>query len=379
MTLKKYLCAFVVVCFAFCFLFPHKLSAELSVSAKACVLMDGDTGAVLYSKNKDTPLAMASTTKIMTALLCLENERLYEEFTVDEKAIRVEGSSMGLISGDRVNLKTLAIGMLLLSGNDSANAAAVFDAGSTQKFVEKMNLRAKEIGMKNTSFETPSGLDGEKHYSTAYDMSLLASFALKNENFVEICSKSKMTVTFGKDPMTRTFYNHNRLLKEVEGCIGLKTGFTKKAGRCLVSAVKRNGRTLVCVTLSAPNDWQDHKRLYNYGFSLYNNKIIDLKIQSGSIPVVNGSEECVTYRAIESIEVYVRENEQIEIKNLVRPFEYAPVFKNRVVGKAQVSVDGAVLECIPLISQNSSYALYEREEEKKNLFEKLKEWFFALF
>ena len=379
MTFKKYLCAFLIVSFVLCFNVPLNLRAEMNVSAKACVLMDGDTGEVLYSKNENTPLAMASTTKIMTSLICLENERLYEEFTVDEKAIRVEGTSMGLVSGDRVNLKTLVVGMLLLSGNDSANAAAVFDSGSTQKFVEKMNLRAKEIGMKNTSFETPSGLDGEKHYSTAYDMALLASCALKNENFVEICSKSKMTVSYGKEPMERTFYNHNRLLKEIEGCIGLKTGYTKKAGRCLVSAVKRNGRTLICTTLCAPNDWQDHKRLYNYGFSLYNSKIIDLKAQDTSVRVVNGSTDFVSYGAFESIEVYVREDEKVEIKNLVRPFEYAPVFKNDVMGMAQISVNGAVLKYVPLIAKNSSYALYEKEGEKKNLFEKLKEWFFALF
>lgn len=360
------------------FALPVCASASVSVSALACVLMDADTGAILYSKNQDKRLAMASTTKIMTALLTLENEKKAEEFVVDSKAIRVEGSSMGLQDGDKVTLRTLAAGMLMLSGNDAANAAAVFMAGSNASFAQKMNERAAEIGMKNTNFVTPSGLDDENHYSTAYDMALLGAEAIRNAEFLEICSKSKYTVEFGKEPSRRTFYNHNRLVKEVKGCIGIKTGFTKKAGRCLVSAVRRGGRTLVCVTLKAPSDWSDHKRLYEYGFSLYGEN--EIEVEPIKLEIVNSEKQAVTALPKETPKVMARQGEKISVKTKMRAFEYAPVYSGQIVGELAVLVDGAEVYETELILTESAHAKNEKFcEEPLNPFEKFIRWLKSLF
>ena len=372
-----------IVCFALIFaLFVSAATiesrAEIGVSALSCVLIDADTKEILFEKNAHKELAMASTTKIMTALLTLENENKNEQFTVDSKAIRVEGSSMGLIEGDSVCLKTLAIGMLMLSGNDAANAAAVKIAGDTASFCKLMNDRAKKIGMKNTVFETPSGLDSENHHSTAYDMALLGAEAIKNSEFVEICSKSKYTVTFGKTPQSRTFYNHNRLVKEIDGCIGIKTGFTKKAGRCLVSAVKRFGRTLVCVTLKAPNDWQDHKSLYNYGFSLYEKTEIDLSALQ-DLKIVNSQKESVAVLPLERAELYIKKGEKIEIKRYTRPFEYAPVYSGDVVGSLCLKVGDVEVFKTSLLAGESAYLKDVKEQKEQGFFKKLVDFFKALF
>ena len=375
--MKKIAAVLICVCMLFVSV-PSKAAEAFSVSAKAAVLIDADTKTVLYSKNADTRLAMASTTKIMTALLALESDKRDEKFTVDSTAIRVEGSSMGLTSGDVVSLKTLAVGMLMLSGNDAANAAAVYMSGSIEKFARLMNSRAKEIGGQNTNLVTPSGLDSQEHYSTAYDMALIGAEAIKNSDFAEICSKSKYTVCFGSEPQTRTFYNHNRLLKELEGCIGIKTGFTKKAGRCLVSAVKRGGRTLVCVTLKAPHDWQDHKKLYELGFSRYSK--YEAQVEPIVINVVNSQTEKIAAEPLFTPELFVREGEKIKNYVAARQFEYAPVYKGQVVGSLVYEADGTEILSVPLVSSQSAYAKQQKfYKEPLTPFEKLLNWIRSLF
>ena len=376
--MKKLTAVFLAV-LVFCLALPLGASAAPSVSAKAAVLIDGDTGAVLYAKNENQKLAMASTTKIMTALLSLENERRDESFVVDSKAIRVEGSSMGLVDGDVVTLKTLAAGMLMLSGNDAANAAAVFMAGDSTAFSKLMNERAAAIGMKNTNFVTPSGLDDEEHYSTAYDMALLGAEAVKNVDFVEICSKSKYTVTFGAEPMRRTFYNHNRLVRELDGCIGIKTGFTKKAGRCLVSACERGGRTLICVTLNAPSDWQDHKSLYSYGFSLYSESQADID-ELAELKIVNSEEQSVPVLPVDTPSVYLRQGEMLSVRKIMRSFEYAPVYSGQIVGSLIYEIDGSAVYETDLVAGGSAHAKNEKiAQEHLNPFEKLIMWLRSLF
>lgn len=373
---KKILCALVCVA-VFCQFVP-RVSAQNSVSALSCVLIDADTKAVLFEKNANTKLAMASTTKIMTALLALESEKTDEPFTVDSNAIRVEGTSMGLCEGDKVSLKSLAIGMLLLSGNDAANAAAVKISGSIKDFCNKMNERAKEIGMKNTNFSTPSGLDSENHYSTAYDMALLGAEAIKNEQFLEICSKKKMSVSYKEPLKTFTFYNHNRLLSSVEGCIGIKTGFTKKAGRCLVSAVRKNGRTLVCVTLKAPNDWLDHKNLYDYGFSLYKKAEINLS-EGLDLPIVNSYNDSIRLAARKTPEIYVKSGEKIKVRSYTSPFEYAPIYKGDIVGSVAVEIEGSEVFKTELVALESAHLRKMNEEKSYTLFERFFMWIKGLF
>ncbi|MDE7278802.1 MAG: D-alanyl-D-alanine carboxypeptidase [Oscillospiraceae bacterium] len=221
------------------------------LSAKAAILIDAQTGTVIAEKNERQRLPMASTTKIMSALLLLESGDLDTQFKVDNNAIMVEGSSMGLCEDDIVTKRTLCYGMLLPSGNDAANQTAVMLAGSTEKFAEMMNSRAKEIGLEDTNFVTPSGLHDENHYSTAYDMAVLTREALKNEDFREICGTKRAKLKFGNPPYERWLVNTNKLLTMYDACIGVKTGFTDEAGRCLVSAAEKNGVTLICVTLNA--------------------------------------------------------------------------------------------------------------------------------
>ncbi|HNW04706.1 MAG TPA: D-alanyl-D-alanine carboxypeptidase family protein [Oscillospiraceae bacterium] len=307
----------------------------------AAVLIDGATGRVFFEQGKDIILPMASTTKIMTALLALEEEDLDQYFTVNSRAIRVEGSSMGLEAGDRVTLRVLAAGMLLASGNDAANAAAVRIAGSVEAFSVRMNLRAAEIGMTNTHFVTPSGLDDEEHYSTAYDMALLAREALKNPDFAAICSQSSMRVRYGNPPYDRWLANHNRLLKMVEGATGVKTGFTKKSGRCLVSAAERNGVSLICVTLHCSDDWNYHKEIYEEYFGLLRAEELSGFVGGIRVPVA-GSVVPSVRCAVRPVTAALMEGElqRIEAAVFLEPFLFAPVEAGETVGRAVFSLDG---------------------------------------
>ena len=238
-------------------------------AADAYIVMEATTGRVLCGQNIHERLAMASTTKIIGAMMVLEQPNLDESFTVDPDAIRVEGSSMGLQEVDSVSLYALACGMLLPSGNDAANAAGVRLYGSIEGFVQAMNQRAQELGLHNTHYVTACGLDAEGHYSTAFDLAKLTRVALQNEDFAFICSQSSMKVKFGNPPYERWLQNYNRLLELYPDCIGVKTGFTDDAGRCLVSAAERDGMTLICVTLDAQDDWNLHASLYDQCFQDY--------------------------------------------------------------------------------------------------------------
>lgn len=230
----------------------------VDLSATAAVLMDCDTGQILYQKNADKRMRIASTTKILTALVVLEECGLRQEVTVMQRHM-AEGSSMYLKPGERVTVETLLYGLLLCSGNDAALALA--DAcGGEKQCIRRMNDLAGRIGMNSSHFENPNGLDGETHYSTARDMAKLAAYGAKNPTLMRICS------TIAAQTGGRSMKNHNRLLRELVGCVGMKTGYTKAAGRTLVSCVEREGRMLVAVTLQDGNDWADHATLYAYGF-----------------------------------------------------------------------------------------------------------------
>ncbi len=349
---------------------------EPAVTAKGAVLMEAATGRVLWSQNGEERLPMASTTKIMTALLTLEQPGLDEMFTVNAQAIRVEGTSMGLTEGSQATLRTLAAGMLLASGNDAANAAAVRVAGTQADFVMMMNRRAAQLGMKDTNFETPSGLDGQSHYSTAADMALLARAALENPDFRSLCSQTSLKLCYGNPPYDRWLANHNRLLKEYPGCIGLKTGFTKKAGRCLVSAAEREGVTLICVTLSDPNDWRDHTALLDWGFSRVRRTELP---GPWTVAVTGGEGESVTVSPGESPTVCVLEEELPRITWSVElpPFLYAPVEPGQPVGTARCLLDGREYAAIPLIAENAAAA---REiPEPSSLWERLCRWIAGIF
>ncbi len=325
-------------------------NAAPDISAKACVLMDAQTGLLLYGKNSDEKRPMASTTKIMTVLLTLESGNLDTPFSVDSEAIHVEGSSMGLREGDIVTKRALCIGMLLPSGNDAANAAAVRVGGDMPHFLQLMNARAAEIGMTHTCFASPSGLDAEGHGASAYDMALLAREALQNPDFAEICSQPSMTVSFGNPPYPRMLQNTNRLLKMDDTVIGVKTGFTDAAGRCLVSACERDGRRLICVTLHDTNDWADHQALYDYGFAETADVTVPLP-QTRTLPV-EGSSICevpVYAKTPLMLTAWHGVAAQVTETLLLPPFVTAPLRKGDPAGTLVYTYGAVEVARLPLL------------------------------
>lgn len=348
----------------------HAEDTPVEVSARSAVLLAADTGSVLFEKNCFAQLPMASTTKIMTALLTLEEaDRLGDPVVeITEEMVAVEGSSMGLLAGDKIALSGLAAGMLLASGNDAANAAAIYLAGSLEQFVESMNQRAKKIGMENTHFATPSGLDGESadglgHYSTAYDMALLAREALENETFRELCSSSSYRVKFAEPVKEVSYTNHNKLLTQYEGCIGVKTGYTKQAGRCLVSAAERDGTVLIAVTLNAPDDWSDHTLLLDYGFSQMESYSLMGGDVRGRVPVVGSESQTISFYGQNggTVSIPTGAAEEVSRQVYLYPFLYAPVKIGDTVGEIRWYLNGALLGSAPVLAGESASVQEEKE------------------
>lgn len=354
---------------------PVARAAGPEVSAQSAVVLTADTGAVLFEKDGHTPRPVASTTKIMTALLALEaaQERGDPLVDITQEMVAVEGSSMGLQAGDSISLTGLAAGMLLASGNDAANAAALYLDGSLESFAARMNQRAAALGMEDTHFVTPSGLDGEDaqglgHLSTAYDMALLARAALEDQAFRQLCSSPSLAVEFAEPVKRVTYTNHNKLLAQYQGCVGVKTGFTKEAGRCLVSAAERDGALLIAVTLNAPNDWQDHTALLDYGFS----QVEPYQLAGGdvrlTVPVVGSPVEVVSLRGSNGGEVTLPLGQGAQVERVVHApkFLYAPVEAGEQVGEICWYLEGQLLGSAPLIAagaaplQEKAPSLWER-------------------
>ena len=240
--------------------------ATPAVSAKHAVLLDAVCGDVLWEKDAQTPVPMASTTKIVTAIAVLETLALDDVVTVPAEAVGVEGTSAYLTVGEQLTVRDLLHALLLASANDAAITLAFACDGGIDGFAARMNRLADTLSLKDTHFTNPHGLPDAEHYTTAKDLAHLAAYAMHNPSFAEIASKK--TYTCKTSLQARTFRNHNKLLSLSKDAVGIKTGFTKASGRCLVGAAERNGALLISVTLSAPNDWNDHISLWNYGFSL---------------------------------------------------------------------------------------------------------------
>ena len=316
----------------------------MSTSASSAILMDVDSGRVLYEQNADAKMLIASTTKIMTALVALEQGELDEIVTVSREAAWTEGSSMYLKEGEELTLETLLYGLLLCSGNDAAVAIAEHIAGSEAGFARLMNEKAEELGMTGSSFANPNGLDDELHYSTARDMARLACAAVENETLVRIASTKSVTIG------GRTMSNHNKLLNLVEGCIGLKTGYTQAAGRTLVSCAERAGQRLVAVTLQDGNDWADHEALLEYGFSAYPacraavpGQILD------TAPVLGGAADTVPLAAAAGFAWPLAEGETLETELALTGPLTAPVTAGTAAGEAVFSVNGKEVGRVALV------------------------------
>ncbi len=368
--MKKFISVIICTAMTAALLAVPAAAAPSGLSAQSCALIEAETGTVLYESNAYERRAMASTTKIMTAILTIEAGDLDSEFVVDSYAIMVEGTTMGLQKGDRVSRRDLLYGILLPSGNDAANAAAVSVGGSIGRFVELMNEKAGELGLSDTHFVTPSGLDADGHYTTAHDLAMLTAYAMKNETFREIVCCKKATVSFGNPPYQRTLYNSNKMLKRYDGAIGVKTGFTDNARRCLVSAAERGGVTLIAVTLNAPDDWNDHTRMLDYGFTQVNAYPLDTACKSRVYAAGTGQSTGVY--ANEATIALTKNQVSALSKEIILPrLVYGGVRKGQQLGEIRYMLDGKLLRTIPLYADTD----IAEESGELNLFQKILSFF----
>ena len=342
----------------------------LEISARSAILIDAQSGSVIYSKDSDRELPMASTTKIMTAIVAIEQVAdIHEKIKIPDAAIGVEGSSIYLCKGEVLSLEDLLYALLLASANDAATAIAIHVGGSIEGFAELMNHKARDIGLTRSHFENPHGLDNVEHYTTASDLARLTAYALKNETFKKIVSTKKKTIPFCGEDDRRLLVNHNRLLTSLDGAIGVKTGFTKKSGRCLVSAVERDGTILVAVTLNAPNDWNDHRLMHEYGYENY--ETVQLEEFSVRLPVISGVRTNVRCGVAEKIYRFMeKEHGEISCTVELYQFAYAPIKKGERLGTVFYTCDGEIIGEADIIAfeavekANQEYTIWDKIMDK---------------
>ena len=334
-----------------------------AVSAEKAIVVDGVTGRVIYEKNADQQSLIASTTKIMTALIICEQCNVLDRMRIPREAVGIEGSSMYLREGEILTIQELLYGLMLSSGNDAAVALAIYCGGTVEGFAELMNDKARILGLHNTHFENPNGLDSPGHYSTARDLAVLAAYAMENPIFYKTVSTK--TVTVGN----RCLRNHNKLLWQVPGADGVKTGYTRAAGRILVSSATREGRRLICVTLNDPNDWADHASLLEEGFTRYSvRRIVTAGDWVGSLEVESGQGDRVRILAAEDFD-YALTKEENPILVLPGPgFVYSPVTEGADAGYVYVMIDGKAVGKIPVIYGQT---VEKEPAEERGFFQKL--------
>ena len=338
------------------------LRAEAVSARKACVL-DAVSGRVLYEKDPDSQSLIASTTKIMTALLVCEQCNVLDRMRIPKEAVGIEGSSMYLQEGEVLTIQELLYGLMLRSGNDAAVALAIYCGGTVEGVAELMNDKARNLGLRNTHFVNPNGLDAPGHYSTARDLAVLAAYAMENPVFRQTVSAK--TIKAGDRYLT----NHNKLLWRVEGAEGIKTGFTKAAGRILVSSAKRDGRRLVCVTINAPDDWNDHAALLSEGFEGFAvERIVSAGEILGTTEVMGGEVETVELIAGADFDYALREGEEPRIELPEHGFVYAPVCQGAEAGIAYVLVGDAVIGRVPMVYGET---VEQKNEKEPSLWDRI--------
>lgn len=320
------------------------LSCPVSaLSAQKAILMDGETGRVIYEKRADEKSLIASTTKIMTAILICEQCNVLDRMRIPKEAVGIEGSSIYLQEGEVLSLQELLYGMMLHSGNDAATALAIYCGGTVEGFAEMMNDKARMLKMNNTHFVNPHGLDAPNHYSTARDLAILACYAMENPIFTKTVSAKSVTIG------TRRLTNHNKLLWRVEGADGVKTGYTKAAGRILVSSAQRQGRRLIAVTIEDGNDWADHTALYEDGFRHYHIRQLVSKGQIlGRLKVFGGTEQEVAVVATADYSYALREDESTTIRLSQKDMTFAPVVEGADAGFAYICLGDKAVGKVPV-------------------------------
>ena len=334
---------------------------EVSVSAASAVVIEAESGEIVYAKNAYTARPMASTTKLMTALVAVDALPPDAVATASKQAVAVEGSSLGLRAGDTITMSDLLTGLLLVSGNDAANVVAETVAGDVSAFASLMNAKAAALGMQNSGFVTPSGLDAEGHEASAYDMALLGRAVLKNEFLRQVCATKQTRIRIGDPPREVWLQNHNRLLQLSKDCIGMKTGFTKAAGRCLVSAASRDGVTIVVVTLHAADDWNDHLNLYTYAFSKLE-RVTPPALKLQPIGVAGGTDTAVELESPHppAVTRIKGESDAVETTVELPPFLWAPVKKGETVGNVTYRYSEEKCVRLPILAAQD-IAVRERE------------------
>ncbi len=351
---------------------------EIKLGSKGVILYDANSGRILYGENIDEKLPMASTTKIMTLLVALENANIDDMVKVSKNATKAPKVKMYLSEGEEIRLENLLYALSLESFNDAAVAVAEYVGGDVDTFCDMMTAKAKELGAVNTSFKTPNGLDAEGHYSTARDMAIITAYALKNEQFLEITNTRSMT--FSSSKKEYTVNNKNRLLNEYQGANGVKTGYTGLAGQCFVGAAKRGDMQLVTVVLQSgwgetgkAQKWIDTKRLLNYGFENYKYyNVVDGERKIGDIKVLDSKTESLEVYIKGSVKVPLTEEEKDKVQ-LVPSFNrevQAPISENQVVGKLQVVIGDEVITTLDI------YVKFDAELNtfEYNLMKVLKYW-----
>ncbi len=370
----KFKCFYLFILFCFLFIagaYSPSQSIVKNTSAKAMVTIEANTKRVLYEKNKDERLPMASTTKIMTALCALESgSNLDEEFEIDPRAVGIEGTSMYLRKGEKLCLRDLLYGLILPSGNDASCAIAYRISGSIEDFVALMNKKAKELNLVNTNFVNPHGLDAKDHYTSAYDLAIITAEALKNPEFVEIIGTKSKSVkgAGGEQGELRFLKNKNKLLTSFEGCTGVKTGFTDMAGRCFVASSKRGDLSVISVVLNCGPMFEECAMLMEKAFEEYNYiEVLEPYLFYRKAPVLKGKENEVKLWTKQGFYYPLTKEESLKIsydyeidENLIAPLE-----KEQVVGKLTIKLCDEVL---------FETEIYTMDEIKSNeLFENMKQ------
>ena len=338
------------------------LRAE-ALSARKAILVDGTTGRILFEKNIDEQSLIASTTKIMTALIVCEQCNVLDRMRIPKEAVGIEGSSMYLQEGEVLTLQELLYGLMLQSGNDAAVALAIYCGGTVEGFVELMNDKAHTLGLSNTHFANPNGLDAPGHYSTARDLAVLAAYAMKNPVFHQTVSTKSLKIA------QRYLTNHNKLLWRVEGADGVKTGYTRAAGRILVSSATRSGRRLICVTIDDPDDWNDHSSLLEQGFSGFQvRQLVRAGEVLGTVETAGGRSGQVKLLAGADFSYALGEHERVTTEITGPGFVYAPVVQGAQAGFAHICVDGESVGKVPLVYGET---IEQTPEKEKNFWERI--------
>ena len=342
------------------FFFPIKVNA---ISAEKAIVIDATTETVLYEKNANNRSLIASTTKIMTAIIVCERCNVLDRFVVPKEAVGIEGSSLYLREGEIFTVQELLYGLMLRSGNDAAVALAIYCGGTVEGFVQLMNDKARQLGLTSTNFENPHGLDGQHHYSTARDLAVLACYAMKNPIFAQTVSTKNVRIG------DRSVTNHNKLLWRMEGAEGVKTGYTKAAGRILVSSAKRQGRRLIAVTINAPDDWSDHIKLMDNGFSKYRSTVlVSAGDCLGYAQVRNGTDAKVPLLAADAFAFSIAEGETVDLVLQNSESVGAPVVNGQNAGHAVVIVDGVEVGKVQMVYGALVWQVPEKVSFWKKLF-----------